>query len=318
MNTIPTIFNERRATYTVVGGKARSGSSGISAILLNRGGRYLRRNVLEDLERNGFDSIVSVEGPQENYDLEELSIRFQSVKFLQLHQGASPGEQINLATDELDSPRFFVIWNDQRLASGGNLERIRDRLDEHGGLCSVPTLQNGRFETLPTFKAPAFYRGTIKTIAFSSGKDGLPTLYPFDGTGIYERERFVRLGGFDPTIECFYWQLMDFGFRAQLWGESIRSSSLLRVRYEGDLPAEDATVRNGYRAFYLKNLAPVFRGDCAHLPIRRFPPYLLRSGSGPLAAWREYLAARRWVNTNRFRYVCDARRVIELWETPDA
>jgi hypothetical protein len=318
MNTIPTIFNERRATYTVVGGKARAGAPGLSAVLLNRGGRYLRRSVLEDLEKAGFDSIVSVEGPQENYDLEDLSLRFQTVKFLKLREAAGPGEQINIAADELDCGRFLVLWNDQRLASGGTLERVCERLDENPVLCAAPTLQNGRFETLPTFKAPAFYRGTVKTVAFSSAKDGVPTLYPFDGTGIYDKDRFVRLGGFDPTIASPYWQLMDFGFRAQLWGESIRSASLLRIRYEGDIPAEDATVSDGYKSFYLKNLAPVFRGDSAHLPIRRFASYLTRSGSGPLAAWKEYLEARRWVEINRYRFVCDARRVVECWETPDA
>jgi molybdopterin-guanine dinucleotide biosynthesis protein A len=317
MNTIPTIFNERRATYTVVGGTRRAGSTGLAAVLLNRGGRYLRRNVFEELEKVGFDLVVSVEGPRESFDLEELSIRFPSVKFLSLQESVGPGEAINLALDELPCERFAVLWNDLRPVHGMNPVRVVERLAAEPALCAVPSLQNGRFETLPTLVAPAFYKGSVKTVLFAPARDGAPSLYPFDYVGVYDRERFVRLGGFDPTIVRPYWQLLDFGFRAQLWGESIRSATTLRLRYEGDIPAEDATVDEGYKLFYLKNLAPCFRGDQAHLPIRRFFSYLSRSGAGPVDAWKEYAEARRWVNVNRYRFICDARRVTELWENPE-
>ena len=318
MNIIPTIFNERRATYTVVGGSRRAGSTGLSAVLLNRGGRYLRRNVFDELEKAGFDQIVSVEGPHESFDLEELSLRFPTVKFLTLKESVGPGESINLALDELACERFVVLWNDMRIVSGASPVRVVERQASEPFLCLAPSLQNGRFETLPTLVAPAFFRGSVKTISFAPAREGAPSLYPFDYVGIYDRDRFVRLGGFDPTIVSPYWQLLDFGFRCQLWGESIRSTTAFRLRYEGDLPAEDATIDEGYKLFYLKNLAPTFRGDQAHLPIRRFFSYLSRSGAGPVDAWKEYAEARRWVYVNRYRFVCDARRVTELWENPEA
>lgn len=318
MNTIPTIFNERRATYTVVGGKRRAANTGLSAVLLNRGGRYLRRGVFEELEKAGFDQIVSVEGPRESFDLEELSIRFPSVKFLTLQERVGNGEAVNLAAEELSCARFVVLWNDMRIVHGQSPARAVERLAAEPFLCLVPSLQNGRFETLPTLKAPAFFRGSVKTLSFSPLREGTPSLYPFDYVGIYDKERFVRLGGFDPSIASPYWQLLDFGFRCQLWGEPIRSAVSIRFRYEGDLPTEDATVDEGYKIFYLKNLAPYFRGDQAHLPIRRFIQYLSRSGVGPFDAWKEYAEARRWVRVNRYRFICDARRVTELWENPDA
>ncbi|MFA6506854.1 MAG: hypothetical protein WCT14_12170 [Treponemataceae bacterium] len=317
MNTIPTIFNQRRATYTVVGGNRRAASTGLSAILLNRGGRYLRRNVFEELEKAGFDLVVSVEGPHESFDLEELSIRFPSVKFLKLQESVGPGESINLAVDELSCDRFIVLWNDLRIVHGVSPVRTVERLVAEPFLCMVPTLQNGRFETLPTLKAPAFFRGSVKTLSFAPTREGTPSLYPFDYVGIYDRDRFVRLGGFDPTIVSPFWQLLDFGFRSQLWGESIRCTTSFRLRYEGDLPTEDSTVDDGYKSFYLKNLAPSFRGDQANLPYRRFFSYLRRAGVGPFDAWKEYAEARRWVAVNRYRFVCDARRVTELWENPE-
>jgi hypothetical protein len=144
------------------------------------------------------------------------------------------------------------------------------------------------------------------------------SLYPFDGVGIYDRERFIRLGGFDGTLKNTHWQCMDFGFRAYLWGEEIRLSAQTKLSYDGEMPAEDNTVESSYFRFYLKNLAPVFRGDYAHLPLRRFPGYLFNSGEDPLAAWEDFSESRRWVRTNRFRWRCDAWTVTERWKATPA
>ena len=330
MNTIPTTFNDSLASYTAVGGDRRAAATGLSAVILNRGGRYLRRTLFQDLAKVGFDQIVSIEGPRETWDVEELATRFPMVRFLLLKENATVGAQINLAAAEVATERFFVLWNDLRLIQGGGAARIAERLTEAerlsstlqtqvpARLCTVPMIQNSKFETLPTLVAPAFFRGGVKTVPFSATREGTPSLYPFDAAGIYDKDRFVKMGGFDGSIASTYWQLMDFGFRAQLWGESIRSTQLVKLAYDGDVPAENATIDESYKTFYLKNLAPLYRGDCAHVPLRRFPSYLFRSGAGPMQAWEEFAEARRWVETNRFRFTCDARKVIELWETPES
>jgi hypothetical protein len=174
---------------------------------------------------------------------------------------------------------------------------------------------------MPTLIAPALLPGrkrgnSIRTIPFIPEKEGLPSLYPFDGIGIYDRQRFIRLGGFDPSIKSFHWQLMDFGFRSSLWGEEIAATQLIKLAYEGAIPPEDGTAGDGYHRFFLKNLAPVFRGDYAHIPLRRFPEYFRRRGD-LIAAWEEFSAARRWVKINRYRFASDARTVMELWESLD-
>jgi hypothetical protein len=314
-----------------VGGKERCGSTGLSAVLLNRTSRFPRRTVFQELEKAGFDYVLSMECNGERYDLEELSSRFPFVRFILLPQGLSPGEQINLAACELSSPLFFVLWNDLRIVSGGGAGRIVGRLcldleelkkAESAGpyrqLCTVPVIQNTRCETLPTLIAPSVSRGNIKPLIFSPKKEGLPSLYPFDSVGVYDRERFIRLGGFDLTLKNPYWQLMDFGFRSCLWGEEIRVTQQLKLSWEGEFPVADTTPDESYRRFYLKNLAPAFRGDYAHLPLRRFFGYFRRSGLDPFSAWEEFFQARRWVKTNRYRFRSDARTVNDLWEDIEA
>lgn len=328
MSTIPTIFNESLPSYTAVGGNERGASTGLSAVLLNRTGRYPRRTLFQELEKNGFDYIISIESSPERYDVEELSGVFPFVRFILLREPLSPGEQINLAVSELSGPLFFVLWNDLRIMAGGGAGRMADRLilspeeiKKEGGekspcrrLCTIPVMQNSRFETLPTLIVPAVKKKKVKTLLFSPLEDGLPSLYPFDGVGIYDRERFVRLGGFDGTLKNTHWQFMDFGFRAWLWGEEIRSTRQLKISYNGEVPAADNTAGASYRRFYLKNLAPVFRKDYAHLPFRRFPGYLFHSGEDPLAAWEAFSESRRWVNLNRYRWRSDARTITDRWE----
>jgi hypothetical protein len=330
MNTIPTIFKTPTPSYTAVGGKERYASTGLSAVLLNRSGRYSRRAVLQELDKTGFDYVISMECNGERYDVEELSGRFPFVRFILLPQSLSPGEQINLAARELSSPLFFVLWNDLRIVAGGGAGRIAGRLClsqedlKAGGagafrrLCTVPVIQNTRCETLPTLTAPAVSRGKIRPLIFSPKKEELPSLYPFDSVGVYDRDRFIRLGGFDTTLKNPYWQLMDFGFRSYLWGEEIRVTQQIKLSWEGEFPVADTSPDESYRRFYLKNLALVFRGDYAHLPLGRFFTYLRRSGVDPFSAWEEFFQARRWIKTNRYRFRGDARTVNDLWEDIEA
>jgi GT2 family glycosyltransferase len=312
-------------SYTAVGGLARSNAVGVSAILLNREGRYPRRTLFAELEKAGFDYVVSLEGPQDRYDLEDLSDRFPFVKFIILKENIGMGEQINLAVSEIESPLFFVLWNDLRILHGADAAKISAWfLPENGAgrFCTVPVIQTPRLETLPTLTAPALYRPklfrksrqAVRALRFPPLTEAQPSLYPFDGVGLYDRERFVRLGGFDRAIGNPYWQLMDLGFRAHLWGEEIRCTQLIRLSYDGEPSPEDATVDAGYRRFYLRNLAPVLRKDTAHVPLRLFSSYYFRTGGGPLAAWEEFKENRKWVDDNALRFKRDARDLVLLWE----
>ncbi len=338
MNTTPSIYDESStASYTAVGGQERGGVTGLSAVLLNRSGRYPRRTVFQELEKIGFDFIISMEGSRdrhERYDIEELSLRFPQIRFIFPEKEISIGEQINLAASELSSPLFFVLWNDLRILHSNGAFRISERLlmgqeeaargsqnSQYKRLCTVPLMQNSRFETLPTLIAPAFFGkngDAVKTLSFASTDEGKPSLYPFDWVGVYDRERFLHIGGFDPMIASSYWQLMDFGFRARLFGEEILSTKLIRLSHDGEVSSEDSTDCWSYRRFYLKNIAPAFRGDSAYLPMRRFFRFVRAAGESSkkslFSLWKEFASAHAWIKTNSFRFKTDARSITELWD----
>jgi hypothetical protein len=327
MNTIPTIFNEKITPYTAVGGRERIASNGISAVILNRPG-HPRRAFFQELEKTGFDNVISIESAAPHYDIEELAGRFPSVRFILPEREINLGEQINLAASEIESPLFFVLRSDHKIIAGGTARRMAERLtvnhEETGEngikktgfkrLCTVPVIMNARYEILPTLASPITRKRKMRTVFMEPNIEGYLSLYPFDGIGIYDRMRFIHTGGFDTTLKNTYWQLMDFGFRAHLWGEEIALSLQLKLLCDEELPIENYTVDNCYRRFYLKNLAPVFRGDYAHLPLYRFPNFLFKSGEDIITAWDEFLKSKSWVKINKFRWRCDARSVTNRWD----
>ena len=318
MSTIPTTLESGAARYTVVGaprGKACPDSLPVSVLLLHRGSRLYRAEALRELERLGFESIVSVEvGGGEGSDLESLAARHPLARFLLLSEPASPGAMLNLGMRESCGPYVFALWSDMSLQAQALSSRFFERVAEQDLLCQAPFLSDKAGELLPTAAAPALNKSSLKVLGLAPSRDGARSLYPFDYCGIYSRERFVMLGGCDVGIANPYWQKLDFGFRAWLWGEEIKLASALKMAYDEALPDEDSTPDEGYRRFWLKNLAPSFHGDSGQIALSRFWSYLRGPGQGLFPAAAEFRAAREWVRVNRFRFRNDAPSLVDLWD----
>jgi hypothetical protein len=317
MSSIPTTLESGAVPYTVVGSPA-SGSGGaasrVSVVLLNRGSRFARGDAVRELSRAGFESILSVEPRGESLDAETLSSREPGLRLLLLSEPASVGVQVNLAIRESAGPYVFVLWSDMALSAQSLSSRFFDRLAELDILCRTPFLLDKAGGPLPCAATPALHKSSLKVLRLAPAKDGARSLYPFDYAGIYSKDKFALSGGFDPLIPAPYWQKLDFGFRAWLWGEEIRMSQALKLSYSGSPPLEDETADESYKWFWLKNLAPTYRGDSAAIPSSRLWSYLRRRRGGPAAALAEFRSAREWARTNRYRFRSDAASLVDLWE----
>jgi hypothetical protein len=315
MSTTPSIFERPRASYTVVGGADRSRRDALTVLLLARGGRFYREEQLRELAGLPAVQVLSVEGPGPAYDLEELARRDPTVRFLLLRAPASPGEKINLGMGEAFSERVLVLWSDMR-DEGGSLAAAL-KVPQRELLCQVPRLKSARGEVLPSVLIPAMIKGSLKVLPWKPVQEGMRSLYAFDYCGLYSRRRFLQLGGYDPWMRNPYWQKMDFGFRAGLWGEAVAWQPQLQFAYTGEQEGEDSTPDSSYKLFFLKNVAVRFTGDSGLLPLSRLPRYALRSGSGLLEALKEFREVRAWVHENRFRFQADLPSLLGRWEIPE-
>jgi hypothetical protein len=283
----------------------------ITLVVLNRGRSVNRGAFFERLLDHGFTDILSVENAGSHYDVEALSRAHRDVRFLLLKRKTSIGEQVNVSMQEARGAFVYVVWNDMRVHGLG--EGLQDALRARNYLCTAPFIRNQKSELLPTAIAPAFYRSRLKVLPLAPSYTGAPTLYPYDYVGIYHREQFVFSGGYDHRIPSPYWQKLDFGFRAHMWGYSIHIDPQLAAT-STQIAAEDATPDESYKRFFLKNLSVRFSSDQAMLPVSRFPAFAVKTGGGLYRSWKLFREVQEWVHANRYRFKQDARRVTELWE----
>ena len=317
MNTIPLTFNGWEIPYSVIGGTAASPAEKppLSVVLLNRGGKYYRSSVFQALTEAGFHSILSVENNKEPYDIELLSPRFPSVKFLIPQKKLSTGEMINAGIAEASSDLVFVLWNDQRINSTTNIEKIIEDVSANPMVCAAPLLSGHKFDSLPVQMTPSLNKKQFQIQPLPCIKDLEPTVYPFDFTGIYNRAMFIESGGFDSSISNPFWQNADFGFRVHLWGDEIRIFNHFKIFYESDIPVENVITDASYLRFYLKNLAPVLKKHGAVLPLQRFFPFVYQSGMNAFDSWLYFRSASQWISVNGMKFKKDAAGRLDSWES---
>ena len=76
MTTIPSIFNEHKVSYTVLGGAEKSGRvtmPSVTCVVLSRNARQYRTMILENLLAKGFAKVVSVNPKTEKGPIEQLA-----------------------------------------------------------------------------------------------------------------------------------------------------------------------------------------------------------------------------------------------------
>ncbi|MBN1696030.1 MAG: hypothetical protein JW881_00830 [Spirochaetales bacterium] len=321
MSTIPITSEYNSIQYTIVGDSAYDPGSGesprLTILLLNRGGKFHREDLIAGLRSVPFTEVLFFEGPELTYDIEPLSKKYPEVRFLLLREKISAGEKINLGISESRSNLVYVLWSNMAINRASLSDECIKRMNEKSVLCSVPILKNVKHEIIPSIQVPGISKKDIKVVPWVPSTKKIRSIFPFDFCGIYDKKKFKAIGGYDSRIESPYWQKMDFGFRAFLWGETIRLNPDLTLSYTHDISADDTTPKNGYTLFYLKNIFITCKKGSGVLPVRKLLSYILHSDTGPFDSFREFQTIRRWVKKNRERFRLDAFTLLKTWEVPE-
>ena len=315
MNTIPYIFNARQINRTVLGGKRNplQAKMPVTAILLNSGGSHFRIQNIENLQNCGFEQIISMETNSQNYNFEDFVNKFPTVKFIIPQEEVTDGDLINIGMEECSSQYVLVLRDTLQISNSVLMPNVAQKLIEKNHFCYVPRILFDRTQSFPMVFVPFVNRGILKIESYSNIVDGIPTLYPFDFLGLYNRNKFIQLGGFDYTIKNPYWQNLDFAFRSWLWGEKISVTTTIQLSYLENNPVEDTSGDISQFRFYLKNLAPVFKLDHGEIPNSALFRTLFRAPCGFLETVRQFEDAKKWVLKNQYRFKMDGVALISSW-----
>lgn len=315
MNPIPLIFNQRQLAMTVIGGREMLPDirMDVAVILLNRCWSSLRVQMIECLMRCGFCQIVSVELSAENYNIENFSRRFPFVKIIIPLEGASDGDLINTAMNEVSAEYVLVLRDTLDFSKEILSSTLASKLAMNKTYCIAPRLLARGSRAFPMLFSPSIDNAVLDVRSTSIVSDGAADLFPFDYIGLYNRSVFIQLGGFDYTIANPYWQNLDLSFRAWLWGERIQLSTAFCMEYLCDVPVSDSSASQFSNRFYLKNLVPRVSDGHGFIPRSSFFVFLNRSSCGFFEALRQFRDARDWVSRNEDRFKYDVLYLLENW-----
>ena len=302
--------------YTVVGtGVVQRDQSMPALILLNRSSRFLRHDLIGELVRLGYREIISVEASDRSYTVEALSQAYPGVRFVLLTDPLSVGAQINLAMRLICSPWVLVQWS--TIAPPRSLRRALSLIKEPRAVCVTPFVRDTQGTKLPFLSAPAMERDTLRILNLPLCSERALTLYPYDYVGLYDREAFLGIGGFDEQIPRAYWQKLDFGFRCAMWGWTITVTTSFRMTYRSRPEPEDQSTSPEYARFFAKNLAVEIEQGHATVPWTKMVAFSWRSRFGLWRARTVFREARRWVEEHMDRFTRDARMVVAQWGDED-
>jgi len=275
-------------SYTVVGGprwdRVKKYPFPLTLLVMSRGDRLFRSDLLADLLSRELGEVVWVEGHEPSADMETLARDNPQVRFLLIKEPATAGECLNVGIAEARAPLVLCLWSDMRLARIP--PELADSLERSASICTVPLCYNSTHHTIPSWQSPVLKRRKLTVAYRIPRQDEEPTLFPFDYCGIYNTERFLRAGGFDPSMSNPYWQKLDFGFRCFLWGERISGSTRVSLRYTATPPTDNSTPDRSYKLFFLKNIAVRMHREMGVLPTRFFLDYLVHSDVSPVESLR--------------------------------
>jgi hypothetical protein len=294
--------------YAVTGGRKLTGKMDppVSLVVLARGPRLFREQALAEFHEQGFSEILFVEDGRQRSDARNLLDRFPDLRLLVPLRPQSPGTRINEAAREVRGDRFLVVWDDQSLAGMNRVPPVSS------AVAVVPVTHDRQGRSLPSVTVPGLEHGRLKILSLDSDGESVETLFPLDYTAMYDRERFLRTGGYDAVLAPF-WQKLDWGLRSRLWGESLRLLRSFQVAYRAEPPFDDQTPDVTYPRFYLRNLAVRHEGDHGVLPLNRFWNHARRAGQPLGRSIETFFDERRWVRTHRYRFQTDVRLMTELW-----
>ncbi len=318
MNGIPLTFSEHQINRTILGGNSKIENSNlnISVILLNSSGSHFKLHVFENLLACNFQSIVSVEHDASNFT-DEVSKRYPMIKFLVPLEKTSDGDLINLAMSEVQSDYVLVLRDSLNIPSNFLQPHLAERLTADSSYCIVPRLLDKNRIGLPCSFIPGAERTHFVVDSSSEIANGKKTLFPLDYIALYNRKKFIELGGFDWTISSPYWQNLDLALRSWLWGEETKLTSLLQFSYIDESPVNDTTYNLDYLRYYLKNELPKIKMEQAYLKKTSFLLFLARSSCGFMEARRQYNAAKNWIAKNKFRFKMDLQTLVQNWSRND-
>ena len=211
-------------------------SAPISAVIPNRDGADLLRRTLPPLLRElppPENEVVVIDDASTDGSVEMLREEFSTVRVVSLRESVGFGAACNLGVREANHPLVLLLNSDMEVTPE-SVKMLREHLHDSRVLAAGPWYLSAHPSPAGSAREPEGVRYQI----------GAPA-----GGGLFRREVFLELGGFDPLYSPFYWEDLDLGWNA--WRRGWRIVLDNRCHF---LHLESVTVRRLYSPAYVRRI----------------------------------------------------------------
>ncbi len=208
----------------------------ISAVIPNRDGADLLRRTLPPLLRElptPENEVVVIDDASTDGSVEMLREEFPAVRAIALSENVGFGAACNLGMSEARHSLVLLLNSDMEVTPG-SVAMLRQHLDDPQVFAAGPEYRNPD----PSWRAPEHEQ------ARPSYMLGAPA-----GGGLFRREVFLELGGFDPLYAPFYWEDFDLGWVAWRHGWKVVFEPRCHFWH-----LESATIRKLFPAGYIERI----------------------------------------------------------------
>ncbi len=248
--------------------------------------------------------VLTTEYRMEEYGIQQ---KYPEVTFIVFSSDTTTGEYINAMANECYTDYFLIVRSDMELIAFDGAALLSIMAGNEHPMVICPVMLSSDAEVMPTLRAPYLRGKEVDPQSFlpsiESEKEER-TLYPVLQSGLYDRALFQRLRGYDTEIQSEYYQSIDLGTRAWLFGYSVKLTSSLAVRFPKRVSIiEDRSECTGMNRFYTKALS-----------IKRI------SGKNFVSKWKPYVDREVLSNEIKKKQInlqkIDFFTLIEKWDEP--
>jgi len=291
----------------------------LSVVIPNYNGRdLLERNVPPLLEELGKlkekSELVIVDDGSTDGSAELVRERFPEAKLVVHERNLGFGEAANRGVREAAAPRVLLLNSDARPLPGSLPPLLAPFAEGDAFAVGAMELRDGAGEGRGpfVFRPPVFRGGFLRyheTAELPPGREcaAAPALFVSGGWSVFDREKFLALGGFDPLYEPFYLEDVDICYRAWKRGWRVLCAPGSRVLHEHGRGAIASNYRAARANAILRRNRILFTWKNLHsrriLGLRHLMPMLLR-----LAIFDFRVSVALYLALPRLRRALAARR----------
>jgi len=226
----------------------------VSVIIPNFNGKELLANNLPNVVKNcaGCEIIV-VDDASNDESVQFLKRRFKNIKIVENKKNLGFAKAVNIGAQYAKGD-YLLLLNTDVSPRAGFLQKALSHFEKKKtnnifavGLCDVShengiTVQRGR-------GAAKLIKGFLVHSAapIRAGE----TFWVSGGSGLFNRCKFLELGGFDPAFAPFYWEDIDLSYRAQKSGLIC----IFEPQSQVDHYHMQGSIRKSKSDFYIKTVS---------------------------------------------------------------